>query len=136
MGTINGWNICICGLHPEGIAELFYTCGDPTHLRSYNGPEFIPPQLSQWLSRLGLKTLFIELGSPRENSYIELFNGKNLAELLGREIFFILKETKILIMRWKEEYNQFRPHSALDYHPPAPQTWLVTAKLVSGPSLP
>ena len=31
-------------------------------------------------------------------------------------------EAKILIERWRREYNTVRPHSALDYRPPAPET--------------
>ena len=59
------------------LAELFCIYGAPTHLCSDNGPEFIANQLRQWLTRLGVKTLFIEPGSPWENGYIESFNGKN-----------------------------------------------------------
>jgi transposase InsO family protein len=109
----------------ECLAELFCTRGVPAHLRSDNGPEFIANQLRQWLSRLGVLTLFIEPGSPWENGYIESFNGKMRDELLDREIFFTLEEAKTLIVRWREEYNHIRPHSALGYRPPAPQAWLL-----------
>ena len=47
---------------------------------------------------------------------MESFNGK----LLDREIFYTLTEAKILIERWRREYNTVRPHSALSYRPPAP----------------
>jgi len=119
----------------ECLAELFCTRGVPTHLRSDNGPEFIAIQLRQWLTRLGVKTLFIEPGSPWENGYIESFNGKMRDELLDREIFFTLEEAKILIARWREEYNHIRPYSALGYRPPAPQALLLAAQLVSAPGL-
>ena len=59
----------------------------PTHFHSDSGPEFIANQLRQWLYRLGMQTLFIEPGSPWENSYIESFNGKIRDELVDREIF-------------------------------------------------
>jgi putative transposase len=95
----------------ECLAELFRTRGVPTHLRSDNGPEFIANQLRQWLSRLVVRTLFIEPGSPWENGYSESFNGKMRDELLDREIFFTLEETKTLIARWREEYNRVRPHT-------------------------
>ncbi len=52
--------------------------------------------------------------SPWENGYIESFKGKLRDELLDREIFYTLGEAKILIERWQEEYNTFRPHSARD----------------------
>ena len=39
-----------------------------------------------------------------------------------REIFTTLEEAKVLIEQWRKEYNQIRPHSARNYHPPAPET--------------
>ena len=74
-----------------------------------------------WLEALDVETLFIEPGSPWENGYVESFNGKLRDELLDREIFFTLAEAKILIERWRREYNTVRPHSALGYRPPAPE---------------
>jgi putative transposase len=73
------------------------------------------------LSRVGVKTLFIEPGSPWENGYNESFNGKLRDELLNGEIFYTLKEAQILIERWRQEYNTIRPHSSLGYRPPAPE---------------
>ena len=67
-------------------------------------------------------TLFIEPGSPWENGYIESFIGKLRDELLNREIFYTLKEATILIEQWRRHYNGVRPHSALGYRPPAPET--------------
>ncbi len=87
-------------------------------------PEFTARAVRKWLNRLGVKTLFIELGSPCENGYIESFNGKMRDELLDRETFTILDEAKILIEAWRKEYNQVRPHSALRYRPPAPEAIL------------
>lgn len=78
-----------------------------------------------WLNDLGTKTLFIELGRPRENGYIESFNGKLRDELPNHEIFYTLQEAKILIEQWRREYNQVRPHSVLGYRPPAPEPVLM-----------
>jgi putative transposase len=114
----------------ECLVELFLTRGVPAHLRSDNGPEFVAKRLRQWLSKLWVKPLFIEPGSPWENGYIESFNGKMRDELLNREIFYTLAEAQTLLGRWKEEYNQIRPHSALGYRPPVPQTWLFPAQPV------
>jgi transposase InsO family protein len=75
----------------------------------------------EWLSRVEVKTLYIEPGSPWENGYTESFNGKLRDELLNREIFYTLKEAQILIERWRQEYNTIRPHSAVGYRPPAPE---------------
>jgi transposase InsO family protein len=63
-----------------------------------------------------------EPGSPWENGYIESFNGKLRDEFLNREVFYTLKEASILIEQWRRHYNGVRPHSALRYRPPVPET--------------
>ena len=69
-----------------------------------------------------MKTLYIEPGNPWENGYNESFNGKLGDELLKGEIFYTLKEAKVLIEQWRHHYNTIRPHSALGYRPLAPET--------------
>jgi transposase InsO family protein len=105
----------------DQLYELFLLRGVPEHIRSDNGPEFTAKRVRDWLAGLGVKTLFIEPGSPWENGYIESFNGKLRDELLNREIFATLTEAQILIEQWRQEYNHVRPHSALCYRPPAPE---------------
>ena len=109
----------------DQLFNLFVFRGVPEHIRSDNGPEFTAKVVRKWLNRMGVKTLFIEPGSPWENGYIESFNGKMRDELLNREIFTTLVEAKVLINQWKEEYNQVSPHSSLGYRPPAPEAILV-----------
>jgi len=107
------------------IDQLFNLCvfrGIPKHIRSDNGPEFTACKVRKWLASMGVRTLFIERGSPWQNGYIESFNGKLRDELLNREIFTTLIEAKALIEGWRTEYNQVRPHSAKGYKPPAPET--------------
>ena len=103
------------------LTELFVSRRPPDYIRSDNGPEFTAKAVREWLSRVGVKTLYIEPGSPWENGYNESFNGKLRDELLNGEIFYTLKEAQILIERWRREYNTVRPHSALGYRPPAPE---------------
>lgn len=109
----------------DKLFELFIFRTIPDYIRSDNGPEFTAKAIRSWLNRLGVKTLFIEPGSPWENSYIESFNGKLRDELLNREVFTTLMEAKVLIEKWRQEYNTVRPHSALRYRPPAPEAVLV-----------
>ncbi|MDD5703812.1 MAG: IS3 family transposase [Dehalococcoidales bacterium] len=111
----------------DELFKLFIFRGIPEHIRSDNGPEFTAKAVRKWLNHLGVKTLFIEKGSPWENGYIESFNGKMRDELLGREIFTTLEEAKVLIEQWRRHYNQVRPHSAKNYRPPAPEAILTTA---------
>jgi putative transposase len=108
----------------ERLADLFTRRGVPAYIRSDNGPEFTAKRVRQWLGRLGVETLFIEPGSPWENGYCESFNGKLRDELLDREIFDTLWEAKVLIERWRREYNGVRPHSSLGYRPPAPEAYI------------
>ena len=106
----------------DQLFQLIIFRGIPEHIRSDNGSEFTAKAIRKWLSSVGVKTLFIEPGSPWENGYIESFNGKLRDELLNREIFTTLIEARVLIEQWKREYNQVRPHSSLGYRPPAPET--------------
>jgi transposase InsO family protein len=106
------------------LTDLFVKYGSPEHIRSDNGPEFTAKAVRSWLGRIGVKTLFIEPGSPWENGYNESFNGKLRDEVLNREIFYTLREAQVIIERWRQEYNTFRPHSSLGYLPPAPEAVL------------
>ncbi len=106
----------------ERLTELFMARGLPDHMRSDNGAEFTSLRVRNWLSRLGVRTLFIEPASPWESGYVESFNGKLRDELLNLERFDTLEEAKVLVERWRNEYNHIRPHSALGYRPPAPET--------------
>jgi len=105
----------------ERLTWLFVTRGVPAHIRSDNGAEFTAHTVRQWLTKMEVRTLFIEPGSPWENGYIESFNGKLRDEMLNGEIFYTLREAKVLIERWRRHYNRIRPHSSLGYRPPAPE---------------
>ena len=106
----------------DQLYELFIRRGIPEHIRSSdNGPEFTAKAVRKWLVNLGIKTLYIEPGSPWENGYVESFIGKFRDELLIGEIIDTLLEARVVIEFWRREYNQFRPHSSLGYRPPAPE---------------
>ena len=109
------------------LFNLFVLRAIPEYIRSDNGSEFTAREIRKWLGRIGVKTLYIEPGSPWENGYIESFNGKMRDELLNRELFTTLTEAKVLIGEWRLEYNHFRPHSALGYRPPAPRPKLTAS---------
>lgn len=90
--------------------------------RLYYGPEFIARMLRQWYEQLAIAPLFIEPGSPWENGYVESFNGKLRDELLNGELFYTLHEARVIVGGWRQRYNTHRPHSALGYRPPTPET--------------
>lgn len=102
----------------ETLEVLFRDYGRPLYLRSDNGSEFIAACLQGWLKEHGTKPLLIEPGSPWQNGYCESFNGKLRDECLNMELFDTLKEAQVVIEDWRDEYNGFRPHSALGYQTP------------------
>ena len=89
----------------EVLADLFVRHGPPEYLRSDNGPEFSAKLVRRWLGRVGVETLFIELGSPWENGYNESFNGKLRDELLNGEILYSLAQAAVLVEQWRREYK-------------------------------
>jgi transposase InsO family protein len=116
----------------DRLADLFVSRGIPAHIRSDNGPEFTAGEGPGELSRLGVKTLYIKPGRPRENGYIESFKRKIQEEFLNRELLDTLLKAWVLTARWQREYNNLRPNSALHYRPPAPKAfepWSWTAPL-------
>ena len=117
------------------LTDLFTRYGPPAYIRSDNGPELTAKLVRDWLRELGVKTLFIEPGSPWENGYNESFNGTLGDEVLKREIFFTLTEAKVLIEQWRREYNTIRPHSSLGYRPPAPEAIRPDPAFLSLPAL-
>ena len=103
----------------ESLRHLFAIRGAPTFIRSDNGPEFIARAIREWLAESGVKTLYIEPGSPWENAYCESFNSRFRDELLNRELFTSLAEAGVITEDYRLAYNHQRPHSSLSYLTPA-----------------
>ncbi len=106
----------------DALSDLFILRGVPGFIRSDNGPEFIAQAVRDWIAAVGARTAYIEPGSPWENGYVESFNARLRDELLNGEIFYPLREAQIVIERWRWHCNTKRPHCALGYLPPAPET--------------
>ena len=97
----------------EVLENLFMVRGVPKYIRSDNGPEFIAKAIKTWLGEIGVKTLYIEPGSPWENAYSESFNSRFRDEFLNRELFGSVLEARVLSGDWRLDYNHHRPHSSL-----------------------
>lgn len=106
----------------DALTDLFIMRGPPDYIRSDNGPEFVATSVRDWIVSVGSKTTYIEPGSPWENGYVESFNARLRDELLNGEIFYSVREARIVIEQWRVHYNTVRPHSALGYRPPAPES--------------
>ena len=98
---------------------LFLLHGAPAHLRSDNGPELVARALQTWLEERGARTIYITPGSPWENPYIESFNDKFRDECLNMHVFTDGHHAQEVVEAWRNEYNEERPHSSLDYMTPA-----------------
>lgn len=106
----------------DALTDLFILRGPPDYMRSDNGPEFVAQKVRDWIAAVGAKAAFIEPGSPWENGYCESFNARFRDELLNGELFYSIREARIIIEDWRKHYNTVRPHSALGYRPPAPES--------------
>src|SRR5690349_8976944 len=93
--------------------------GAPRAIRTDQGPEFTGRALDQWAYRNGVDLKLIQAGKPTQNAYIESFNGKFRDECLNEHWFATLAEARVLINEWRRDYNERRPHSALQYETPA-----------------
>lgn len=103
----------------KALDRLIEERGEPGHMRSDNGPEFVAEAVRTYLKEQGAKTRYIDPGAPWQNPYVESFNGKLRDELLRRELFGNLLEAKVLSGQYRRHYNHERPHSALGYQTPA-----------------
>lgn len=84
-----------------------------------NGPEFRGRALAAWSEERGVRLEFIQPGKPVQNAYAESFNGRLRDECLNANWFTSLSDARRKIETWRQDYNQQRPHSSLDYLPPA-----------------
>jgi transposase InsO family protein len=100
------------------LAELFQRRGLPNHIRSDNGPELVAKSIQDWLVKLNIETFYIEPGSPWENAYAESFNSRFRDEFLALEMFDNLAAAKRLTSFYRTNYNEYRPHSSLNYQTP------------------
>ncbi len=110
--------------------RLFPSC-EPRHKKdglcegfSLEGKDLVevsPEEMLEYVGYIHKYSAVIEPGSPSKNGYIESFNGRLRDELLNGEIFDTLYEAKVLVERWRWEYNTIRLHGSLAYKPPAPE---------------
>jgi putative transposase len=84
-----------------------------------NGPEFRGRALAAWSEERGVRLEFIQPGKPAQNAFAESFNGRLRDECLNANWFTSLSDARRKIEDWRQDYNQERPHSSLNYLPPA-----------------
>lgn len=95
------------------LEDLIKTRGLPKCIVSDNGTEFTSVAVLKWSENMSVSWHYIEPGKPMQNGTVESFNGKVRDEFLNQHWFMSLREVKELAERWREDYNEQRPHSSL-----------------------
>lgn len=95
------------------LSELVLERGKPEEILSDNGTEFTCGAILVWSLEEKIAWRYIEPGKPIQNAYIESFNGKLRDECLNEQWFIKLEEAKKKIEKWREDYNNIRPHTSL-----------------------
>ncbi len=91
------------------LQALFAQWGIPTCVKSDNGPEFIAKEIQQWLKETGVRTKYIDPGSPWQNGHNESFNGVFRDGCLDRWYFYSAQEATSVIKAWLDETIQNDP---------------------------
>jgi putative transposase len=91
----------------------------PVRIQADNGPEFISLALDKWAYEQGVTLDFSRPGKPTDNAFIESFNGSLRDECLNTNWFMSLSDARQKLENWRQDYNNFRPHSALGDTAPA-----------------
>ena len=103
----------------EQMERLVILRGKPESITTDNGGEFAGRAMEVWAHQAAVKMDFIRPGRPVENGFIESFNGRLRDECLNGEVFFDLADAQRKLERWRADYNEHRPHSALSDRTPA-----------------
>ena len=93
--------------------------GYPQAVRTDQGPEFTSRAFLAWTTGKRVRHILNDPGKPTQNAYIESFNGKLRDECLNEHWFESLAQARSIIMSWRVDYNEVRPHSSCGRVPPA-----------------
>jgi putative transposase len=88
--------------------------GKPVGIRTDNGPEFTSRIFQDWLEKQGINWVKIQKGKPQQNAIVERFNRTYREDVLDANLFFSLEHAVQKTADWIQEYNNERPHEALN----------------------
>ena len=101
------------------VLERLKENGLPQTIKVDNGSEFISKVVDAWAHRNGVKLEFSRPGKPTDNAFIESFNGRLRQECLNQNWFLSLADARETIENWRQDYNEYRPHSSLGQQTPS-----------------
>lgn len=87
--------------------------GMPKTIVSDNGTEFTSMAILKWVQDNGIDWHYIQPGKPTQNAFIESFNGRLRDECLNETLFSSLNDAREELIKWREDYNHYRPHSSI-----------------------
>lgn len=96
--------------------------GQPLMVVSDNGTEFTSMAILHWAQNRKVSWHYIAPGKPRQNAFVESFNGRLRDECLNETLFTSLAHARAVLAAWQRDYNEVRPHSALGGRSPASVT--------------
>ena len=106
----------------EGLVKVLNRVAEekglPGCIRVDNDPEFISKKLRIWSESQGVKLQFIQPGKPVQNAYIERFNRISREYITDAYWFEDLEQLRAIIEKWRQDYNQHHPYSALGRQSP------------------
>jgi len=91
----------------------------PATIRTNQGPEFTGRALDQWAFEHGVEWRLIQPGKPTQNGFVESFNGRFRDGCLNEHGFSDILHAWKIINDWRQDYNESRPHSLVNYQTPA-----------------
>jgi putative transposase len=90
----------------------------PRMVVSDNGTELTSNAILTWADQSHVAWHYIAPGKPTQNAFIESFNGRLRDELLNETLFTSLAQARVVLGRWRADYNDARPHSQLGWKTP------------------
>lgn len=102
-------------------AQMAISCRQHLFPTCY-GTELTLNAILRWCAEQKIEWHYIAPGKPMQNGFVESFNGRMRDEFLNETLFRNIAHARDLIAEWVTDYNTVRPHSALGYRPPAPET--------------
>lgn len=103
----------------EVLEALRAERGLPGRIVCDNGSEFTSRAFDAWAYSRDIKLEYIQPGKPVQNCFVESFLGSFRDECLNLHWFLSLRDARMEVERWRQDYNRVRPHSALGDLSPA-----------------
>lgn len=122
--AVHGARSITAGVVKRVLRELFDKHGAPAVIRSDNGGEFVAAEVVDWLEEVGTNTFHIQPGKPWQNGLGESFNSRLRDECLNEHEFWSIEHARVLLDRFRHEYNTEHLHSSLGYLTPEEYTSL------------